>query len=84
MNSAEVKKQLDPDLTKRIKLKQEKENQEKRMTELERELLTCNGGLAKSVLGLSGGEGGGKGVESSVRIRANVFRPMRTQISLGK
>jgi hypothetical protein len=82
MNSAEVKKQLDPDLTKRIKLKQEKENQEKRMTELERELLTCNGGLARSVLGLSGGDGSGRNGEKSVRVRANVFRTVKTQLSL--
>lgn len=82
MNSAEVKKQLDPDLTKRIKLKQEKENQEKRMAEEEKRLLTTNAGLAKSVLGLSGRDGFGRLPDSSVRNKPNAFRQQRSQISL--
>lgn len=50
MDSHEVKKQLDPDLSKRIKAKEEKENQEQKLAEEEKQLLTNNAGLAKSVL----------------------------------
>ena len=86
MDSQEVKKQLDPDLSKRIKAKEEKENLERKLAEEEEQLLGNNAKLAASVLKEVKSEIGLLGLDdysngSPVRRSKNVFK-VNTRTSL--